>query len=55
MSLKALKKACVAEARAHPSHTGRDKEKLRDEFDAVLPTFHKFAVDKDEQVSISKS
>ena len=42
MGLKALKKACVAEVRAHPSHTGRDKEEVRAEFDAVLPTFHKF-------------
>ena len=33
MSLKALKKACVAEARAHPSYKGRDKEKVKEEFD----------------------
>ena len=44
MSLKALKKACVAEARAHPSYKGRDKEKVKEEFDEVLPTFHKFKV-----------
>lgn len=44
MTLKNLKKACVAEARAHPSHTGRDKEQIKQEFDEVLPTFHKFKV-----------
>jgi hypothetical protein len=42
MGLKALRKAAIAEARAHPSHTGRQKEALGEEFDQVLPTFHKF-------------
>lgn len=42
MGLKALRKACVAEARAHPSHSGRDKATLLEEFDRMLPTFHKF-------------
>ena len=44
MGLKALRKACVAEARAHPSYKGRDKERVQEEFDESLPTFHKFKV-----------
>ena len=44
MGLKALRKACVAEARAHPSYCGREKAVLQAEFDEVLPTFNKFKV-----------
>ena len=44
LSLKKLRKACVSEARAHPSHRGRDKEGLESEFDTVLSTFDKYAV-----------
>lgn len=44
MSLKELRKAAVAEAHAHPSHVGRKSKELKEEFDAVLPTFNKFEV-----------
>ena len=54
MGLKALRKACVAEVRAHPTHKGgKDRETLKEEFDAVLPTFHKFQVDG-EKVRLNK-
>jgi thioredoxin 1 len=53
MGLKALRKAAVAEVRAHPSHGGRDKEALMQEFDRVLPTFKKFKQDGG-RVSIAK-
>ena len=42
MSAKELRKACVAEARAHPSYGGRDSKQLKAEFDELLPTFDKF-------------
>ena len=44
MGLKALRKACVAEARAHPTHLGRDKGELIEEFDRLLPTFKKYSM-----------
>ena len=44
MKLKELRKAAVAEARAHPSHQGREKEQLLREFDELLPTFNKYVV-----------
>ena len=42
MSLKELRKAAVAEVAAHPSHVGKKSKELKVEFDAVLPTLHKF-------------
>ncbi len=44
MSLKALRKATVAEVRAHPTYTGREKESLLEEFDREIVRFHKFVV-----------
>ena len=45
MSLRELRKAVVAEARAHPSHAGRRSEELKEEFDRLMPTFDKFRVE----------
>jgi len=45
MNLKELRKACVAEALAHPSHRNRQGGQVRREFDEQLSTFHKFKVD----------
>ena len=53
MNLKELRKACVAEACAHPSHCDRDGSQVRREFDEQLKTFHKFNVDGN-QVTLSK-
>ena len=54
MTLKELRKAAVAEARAHPSHVGRKSEELKLEFDAQLPSFHKFEV-AEGQVRLAKT
>ena len=51
--MKELRKACVAEACAHPSHSDRDGSQVRREFDEQLKTFHKFNVDGN-QVTLSK-
>ena len=45
MNLKELRKAVVAEVQAHPSHGGRKAAQLKEEFDQVLPTFHKYRVE----------
>lgn len=45
IQLKALRKATVAEAQAHPSYKGRPAKDLKEEFDRILPTFHKFIID----------
>ena len=44
MSLKNLRKATVAEVSAHPSYSGRKAKQIKEEFDAVLPTFNKYKV-----------
>ena len=51
MSLKELRRAAVAEVQAHPSHQGRKAKQLKEEFDEVFPTFHKYAV-VDGQVAL---
>ena len=45
MRVDELRKAAVAEARAHPSHSGRQTKELKEEFDRVLPTFKRFVVE----------
>jgi len=45
MHVDELRKAAVAEARAHPSHSGRQTKELKEEFDRVLPTFKRFVVE----------
>ena len=45
MHIDELRKAAVAEARAHPSHSGRQTKELKEEFDRVLPTFKRFVVE----------
>ena len=45
MNLKELRKVCVAEVLAHPSHGDRKRAQVREEFDSQLKTFHKFTVD----------
>ena len=45
MGLKALRKACVSEVRAHPSYGARDKVALLEEFDREIVRFHKFRVE----------
>ena len=52
MSLKELRRAAVAEVQAHPSHQGRKAKQLKEEFDEVFPTFHKYAV-VDGQVALA--
>jgi cell growth-regulating nucleolar protein len=44
MNLKELRKAAVAEVLAHPSHTGRNKAELIEEFDREMPRFKRFVV-----------
>eukprot|EP00315_Gephyrocapsa_oceanica_P016768 CAMPEP_0185364944 /NCGR_PEP_ID=MMETSP1364-20130426/12735_1 /TAXON_ID=38817 /ORGANISM="Gephyrocapsa oceanica, Strain RCC1303" /LENGTH=345 /DNA_ID=CAMNT_0027965463 /DNA_START=107 /DNA_END=1144 /DNA_ORIENTATION=+ len=45
MSLKALRKDCVAEVMAHPSHGDRKRAELTEEFDREMPRFKRFLVD----------
>ena len=53
MNLKDLRKVCIAEARAHPSHGDRQGKQVGEEFDAQLSTFHKFSV-AGSQVTLNK-
>ena len=53
MNLKELRKACVAEALAHPSHGDRKAAQVREEFESQLKTFKKFNVDGN-QVTLKK-
>ena len=39
MKLKELRSACVKEAKAHPSHEGRDGKSLGEDFDTHFGTF----------------
>jgi hypothetical protein len=52
MHLKELRKAVVAEAQAHPSHGERKAAALKEEFDEVLPTFHKYRVEGSQVILV---
>ena len=50
MNIKDLRKVCVAEVRAHPTHSDRKPKQVGDEFDEQLRTFHKFSVNGNQVI-----